>query len=334
MIFVPLSLFAPLSLLYLIFQMVRTRDMQVRSNQIFLGLGALYTLQSFLLSLRWGYDFTSLRLWIGLIAPVLPVCAYFAYRSLAQEITRQMLWPLMFVVLNWVMLLLAPDVADILILLTYLIFGAVILKAASRGDDATALVRLTHQSTANKAMILTGAALIASAAADLFVIADFIRTGGQNGGLAITLLQTGFLFLIVLAASVGQSDAQDDVQGAMVAQRAASSPADDSIIDDLNQLFFHDKLHQDTELNLRRLSRRLGLPDRSVSQAINRTQNMSVSQFVNEFRIRDACALLIETDQSILQISLAAGFLSKSNFNREFVRVTGKTPSQWRAESI
>lgn len=26
------------------------------------------------------------------------------------------------------------------------------------------------------------------------------------------------------------------------------------------------------------------------------------------------------------------GFLTKSNFNREFLRVTGKSPSAWRAE--
>ncbi len=81
---------------------------------------------------------------------------------------------------------------------------------------------------------------------------------------------------------------------------------------------------------MRRLSRKLGLPDRSVSKAINKTQNMSVSQFVNQFRIKDACALLEQTDQSILQVSLAAGFLTKSNFNREFARITGQTPSQWR----
>ena len=58
---------------------------------------------------------------------------------------------------------------------------------------------------------------------------------------------------------------------------------------------------------------------------------MSVSQFVNEYLITEACRLLRETDETVLAISLAAGFATKSNFNREFPRVTGQTPSQWRS---
>ncbi len=57
---------------------------------------------------------------------------------------------------------------------------------------------------------------------------------------------------------------------------------------------------------------------------------MSVSQFINGFRIRDAAQMLRQSDQTILQVSLSAGFMTKSNFNREFVRVMGQTPSQWR----
>ena len=102
----------------------------------------------------------------------------------------------------------------------------------------------------------------------------------------------------------------------------------------LNRLFEVSSLHRDTELNLRRLSRRLGVPDRSVSQAVNRTMGMSVSQYVNSYRIKDACKLLKTTDKSILQISMAAGFLSKSNFNREFTRITQKSPSRWRQDEL
>jgi AraC-like DNA-binding protein len=98
----------------------------------------------------------------------------------------------------------------------------------------------------------------------------------------------------------------------------------------LTQLFEGEGLHKDEDLSLRRLSRRIGLPDRAVSQAINRTRDMNLSQFVNDFRIQDACRLLQETQMNVLEISLAAGFATKSNFNREFTRVTGQTPSGWR----
>jgi AraC-like DNA-binding protein len=215
--------------------------------------------------------------------------------------------------------------------LTYLFFGAIILWNATRQSHELALVRLGHTDSALRAMILTGLALMCSAFMDLYVIVDFIRTGGQNIGLFVTLIQTGFLLCIGLAAITGQSGATQGAPREADIRPKDVTQEDSAIVARLIDLFETERLHTDTELNLRRLSRRLTLPDRSVSQAINKTQNMSLSQFVNTFRIRDACKLLKSSDQSILQISLAAGFMSKSNFNREFTRITGKTPSQWRS---
>jgi len=55
MISVPLPLFATLILAYVLVHMLRTRDVGLRSNQLFSALTGLYALQSLLLSLRWGY---------------------------------------------------------------------------------------------------------------------------------------------------------------------------------------------------------------------------------------------------------------------------------------
>lgn len=55
MIFVPLPLFATLILAYILIHMLRTREMELRSNQLFAALTGLYALRSLLLSLRWGY---------------------------------------------------------------------------------------------------------------------------------------------------------------------------------------------------------------------------------------------------------------------------------------
>jgi len=329
MIFVPLPLFATLCLTYLLFHMVRFRDMALVSNQAFALLVGLYGLQSGLLSVRWGYDVQALRVPIGMIAPLLPVCAYLAYRTLNGQLTVISLWPLGIVALNWAVLIALPDVADFLILATFLGFGIAILRQSYGENGMLALVRLTEQDTAHRAMVLTGAALVASAVADLFVIVDFIRTGGQNIGFTVALAQSGFLLLIGIAAMAGQSGVSE-AETAAITETPEAQEEDDAIMARLSALFVDARLHRDTDLNLRRLSRRLGLPDRAVSQAINRTQDMSVSQYVNTYRIMDACDLLKETDQSILQVSLAAGFLTKSNFNREFSRVTGLTPSQWR----
>ncbi len=330
MLFVPLPLFATLALAFFLLRMITASDMRIRSNQIFALLVALYTLQSLLMTLRWGYQLQGFGIWIALLAPVLPVCAYLAYLSLMGPLTRRQLWPLAIIGLNWAVLIVAPELADAIILVTYFSFGVAILTKTRTGADGLALVRIDQSAGAARAMGLTGIALIASAFVDLFVIVDFARTGGRHVGLTVSLVQSGFLLLIGVSALMGHSGTTSE-DGAQVAGPAlAPTEQDAAIIARLTSLFETQGLHKDTELNLRRLSRRLGLPDRHVSQAINRTQGVSVSQFVNGFRVREACTMLEQTDQTILQVSLAAGFMTKSNFNREFSRVTGVTPSQWR----
>jgi AraC-like DNA-binding protein len=56
----------------------------------------------------------------------------------------------------------------------------------------------------------------------------------------------------------------------------------------------------------------------------------SLPTFVNELRISRACRLLSETDTSITRISQDCGFENLSNFNRQFLRHTSRTPSQYR----
>uniref|UniRef100_UPI002897E263 helix-turn-helix domain-containing protein n=1 Tax=Rhizobium rhizoryzae TaxID=451876 RepID=UPI002897E263 len=66
------------------------------------------------------------------------------------------------------------------------------------------------------------------------------------------------------------------------------------------------------------------------SEHVNRTLGQNISQVVNGYRIGEAQHLLSETDRSITAIMFDSGFYTKSNFNREFTRITGMTPSDYR----
>jgi len=92
-------------------------------------------------------------------------------------------------------------------------------------------------------------------------------------------------------------------------------------------------IHRETGLNLEQLARKSGIPSRQVSAAINALHRQSVSQYVNSWRIAEACEHLCRSQSTIIEIMENVGFQTKSNFNREFLRITGKTPSQWRKES-
>jgi AraC-like DNA-binding protein len=63
---------------------------------------------------------------------------------------------------------------------------------------------------------------------------------------------------------------------------------------------------------------------------VNTVVGQNVSQYVNSFRIAEACDLLENTEKSITEIMFDVGFQTKSNFNREFRRITDMTPKDWR----
>lgn len=87
---------------------------------------------------------------------------------------------------------------------------------------------------------------------------------------------------------------------------------------------------RDPDLTLQRIARKLSLPQRDVSRAVNDCAGVNVSQYVNRFRVEAACLALRQTDQLVTQVMFDAGFVTKSNFNKEFSRVTGTSPSGWR----
>lgn len=89
-------------------------------------------------------------------------------------------------------------------------------------------------------------------------------------------------------------------------------------------------LYRDPDLTLERLARRVGIPGRQISRAINRQLGRNVSQEINAWRIREAQALLEQTDRAVTAIMFDCGFQTKSNFNSSFRRLVGVSPSDWR----
>lgn len=118
------------------------------------------------------------------------------------------------------------------------------------------------------------------------------------------------------------------------AEEAASTAAQDrDVIDRVDRLLKEQRLFLDENLTLSRLARRAGVPARQISGAINRLAGKNVSQYINEYRIAEACRLLRQTDGSVTAAMLESGFQTKSNFNREFRRVTTLSPATWRDQN-
>lgn len=57
---------------------------------------------------------------------------------------------------------------------------------------------------------------------------------------------------------------------------------------------------------------------------------MGPLEYLNTVRIQAACEYLKTTDKSITEIAQLCGFMTNSTFNRNFSRLMGISPSQWR----
>ena len=103
-----------------------------------------------------------------------------------------------------------------------------------------------------------------------------------------------------------------------------------AIVEQLRLFIEKNETYLDPDLTLERLARKLTIPSRQISMSVNVVYQRNVSKVINEYRIKHAQHLLITTEQSITDIYLQSGFYTKSNFNREFSRVTSTTPSAYR----
>jgi len=72
------------------------------------------------------------------------------------------------------------------------------------------------------------------------------------------------------------------------------------------------------------------VPVKQSSSAINKVTVANVSRYINLARVAAAKEAL-QSGESVTNGMLSMGFNTKSNFNREFLRITENSPSDWLA---
>ena len=85
-----------------------------------------------------------------------------------------------------------------------------------------------------------------------------------------------------------------------------------------------------TECSLRSLSSELSYNYVYLSKFFKQSTNITFIEYVNRYRIEEACYLLKNTNQTVLQIAYDCGFDSLRSFNRNFKAVTSITPSEYQ----
>jgi AraC-like DNA-binding protein len=358
MLFLPLPIVLALMLsIALLIQ--RDRLSQAPAGKAFSALLILYCFQLVLIGLRWGYEVTLFLPLQAVLAALWCPLAWFAFRSLSREQTviedTSSQLPYCAVSLyNWkndwthalpvtaliISILFWPVPIDIILICTYAIYSALLVNLALKGTDALASARFSNVQLGHRALWLTGVLLAAFVIIDIFISIDIRFYQGQYSAIIIALANLPMIIILgycaLMAGQVQSIESIDKAQQVFnkTCKEKHSLNADleeaQQLMPLLYSLVVEQKLYRDTELNLQRLARKCGVPSRRVSKAVNILTKQNVSQWVNEQRIQSACELLKNSEKNITLIMQDVGFITKSNFNREFKRVTGDSPSQWR----
>lgn len=297
--------------------------------------------------LRWTIDARWVRFLQPVMAALLPPVAWLCFAKLRQPPALRS-WP-HFLAPGAILILSAlwqrwQAPIDLMLAALYFGYGAALVRKGYAGPDHFESVRLSDANGACRAVSTVGGLLLCSGLIDLLIVVDFASNQGSHATAIVAAGNVLILPVIAYAIAVigrsvpdndsrnpsGPTQAEDPRHFPGEAAFPSATEEDAGIMEMVDTLMRQKKIYRDPDLTLNRLSRRLGIPSRSISTAINRTLGRNVPQLVNEYRVREAMRLLEETDLPITAAMFECGFQTKSNFNREFARVTGTTPSDYR----
>lgn len=88
--------------------------------------------------------------------------------------------------------------------------------------------------------------------------------------------------------------------------------------------------HYAEDLSLDTLAQLIPLSKSYLMFYFKRITGTSIVTYITQIRIRNACELLLSTSKQVVQIAMECGFDNLSNFNRQFKKHTGCSPSVYR----
>lgn len=320
---IPLHYLISFTILYMVWREFFMTEPAQR-NTMFIAFLTLLAFQAFLIGTRFGYQIEWLREIQPITASMLPPLAYLSFRE-KLELPKGLIHALPLVAVGLI-LLTSIGLLDVFLAANNVFYACALALIGLRGSDGLAWAEINRIPSLLLTLWVIVVLLFFSGIADGVIGLDFWLTGGANTGSIVGNASiSGLVGTLIIAGLYGWKKRTE------ISDRVGSQDiADEKVLEKINDFLVKEKFFLDPDLNLNRIARRLALPARDVSRAINLATGNNVSQYVNALRVEEACRLIKENRMNITESIYASGFNTKSNFNREFVRVTGKTPSEWR----
>ncbi|HEV8388845.1 MAG TPA: AraC family transcriptional regulator, partial [Dongiaceae bacterium] len=87
------------------------------------------------------------------------------------------------------------------------------------------------------------------------------------------------------------------------------------------------------DVHLSDAARCFGMSEPAFSRFFKRNTGHGFVHYLNRMRVNRACDLLTETDKPVTDVCFETGFNNVSNFNRQFLKLCGLPPSEYRRQA-
>ena len=337
---VPLSFVVAFAMAALLYKLCffQARSLVNKMLSVFI---AVCILQLFLMGLSWNFGSELSRTLQVINASLIPIVGWIGFQVvLLGKAYFQRPWlalhavPVFLVGFLWFS---RSWTVDFVLVAEFIGYGLAFVISGHRFSGDMQLSRVGDEDNILRVMKVLGSLLLMLGLIDLLVAIDI---GFVNGKLASSLLSMatiGALFLIAYVVTLTSAciPASKEPTARQAEMTAVHERLEDNgkTIAVFKELMETQQLFKDGDMTLERLARKAGIPSRQISKAINQHYQCNLSQAINQYRIEYAKTLLRDTDDSVTEILFRSGFQTKSNFNREFRRITGGNPSQFRQRS-
>ncbi|MCE0495563.1 helix-turn-helix domain-containing protein [Vibrio salinus] len=316
---------------------------QAKMACLFLGLCALTTA---MVGLRWTFQLSIFTIAQPILASMIPIVAWYTFAHVSRSHKR---FPIKHYIVPFYVIISASTQfwlklpLDEALTLIYVGYGIALIRISAK-ETPLLNVSLGNWEGVKKAENIAGWMLIFSALTDTCMSLDFAFNQGTWSLYILTiahLILLPVLSIAVIIAGINIPEQEQDqtnensfedkefnVPPIMTVERAKE------ITELLDSKIRQDSLYLDPELTLAKLTRKLGVPAKQISIAVNQTHGQNISRFINAYRVKHAKQALVTSRAPVTQIFMNSGFQTKSNFNREFSRVTGMTPTDYRKHNL
>lgn len=116
-------------------------------------------------------------------------------------------------------------------------------------------------------------------------------------------------------------------------QQKLSESKANALLDNLSEGMRNQKIYLNQDIKLATVAQSVHASPHEVSQVINNQLGISFNQYINQFRIAEACELLESSDHLTVEgIGQEVGFKSRSAFYKAFKTIMQQTPVEYKRQ--